>query len=215
MDKPPRKHVVIAGTGRAGTTFLVQLLTNLKLDTGFTSETMRNRIDENARAGLENDVRRETAPYIVKSPWFFEIANEVINRKDIILEHVFIPMRDLQAAAESRRQVTRDAVSRMPFLKRLKSKIKLPKVAGGLVYSRLPWKQEKILLIRFYELILSLSEGQIPVTLLQYPKLVNDSAYLYEKLKPVLRTISREEFTLVFSQTVRPELVHEFKKDRS
>ena len=212
MDKPSRKHVVIAGTGRAGTTFLVQLLTNLKLDTGFTGETMRNRIDEVARAGLENDVRKESAPYIVKSPWFFEIASEVVNRKDIILEHVFIPMRDLHSAAESRRQVTRDAVSRMTFFKRLKGKIKPPKVAGGLVYSRLPWKQEKILLVRFYELVLTLSEGQIPVTLLQYPKLVSDSAYLYEKLKPVLRTISREEFSLIFNQTVRPDLVHNFKK---
>jgi hypothetical protein len=212
MNKPPRKHVVIAGTGRAGTTFLVQLLTNLKLDTGFTTETMRDRMDEIARAGLENDVRKESAPYIVKSPYFFEIAHEVVSRSDIILEHVFIPVRDLHAAAESRRYVTQDAVARMPFFKRLKNTIKPPKRAGGLVHSRLPWRQEKILLVRFYDLILALSEGQIAVTLLQYPKLVKDSAYLYEKLKPVLRTISYEEFASAFNQTVRPELVHDFSK---
>ena len=33
-------HVVISGTGRAGTTFLVQLLTHLGLDTGFDPHTM-------------------------------------------------------------------------------------------------------------------------------------------------------------------------------
>ena len=33
----PRHHVIITGTGRAGTTFLMELLTNLGLDTGFNS----------------------------------------------------------------------------------------------------------------------------------------------------------------------------------
>jgi hypothetical protein len=207
-----RKHVVIAGTGRTGTTFLVQVLTNLKLDTGFSAETMHKGIDEIAGAGLEHDVRKEGVPYVVKSPWFFEIAREVVGRDDIILEHVFIPMRDLHAAAESRRHVTRAAVSRMPFFQRLKSTIKPPKRAGGLVHSRLPWKQEEILLKHFYDLVLTLSESHIPITLLQYPKLVKDSAYLYKKLKPVLGTISYNEFASTFSQTVRPELVHDFAK---
>ncbi|MGO8710482.1 MAG: hypothetical protein ACLQUZ_00180 [Rhizomicrobium sp.] len=34
-----RHHVIISGTGRAGTTFLVQLLTALKLDTGYYNPT--------------------------------------------------------------------------------------------------------------------------------------------------------------------------------
>jgi hypothetical protein len=215
MNKPPRKHVIITGTGRAGTTFLVQLLTKLKLDTGFTPESMQKAINEHARAGLEHDVRKENAPYIVKSPWFCDNADEVVRREDIVLDHVFIPMRDLYSAAESRRYVTEKAVSKMPFLKRLKHSIKPPKVPGGLVHSRVKWKQEKILLVRFYNLILALSEAQIPVTLLQYPKLVKDSAYLYEKLKPVLRTISYEEFAPAFAATARPELVHDFTSSDS
>ena len=32
-----KRHLIISGTGRAGTTFLVQLLTVLKRDTGFAS----------------------------------------------------------------------------------------------------------------------------------------------------------------------------------
>jgi hypothetical protein len=212
MNKPPRKHVLITGTGRAGTTFLVQLFTMLKLDTGFNAEGLQQSIDGNARAGLENDIRKDTAPYIVKSPWFCDIAHEVVQRGDIILEHVFIPIRDLYAAAQSRRHVTESAVSKMPFFKRLKNRIKSPKLRGGLVHSRAKWKQEKILLVRFYGLILALSEAQIPVTLLQYPKLVKDSAYLYEKLKPVLGTISYQEFASAFGQTARPDLVHDFSK---
>jgi hypothetical protein len=215
MNKPPRRHVIITGTGRAGTTFLVQLLTNLKLDTGYDSESIQKGFDENARAGLENDVRKETAPYIVKSPWFCDHADEVVKRADINLEHVFIPMRDLYSAAESRRYVTESAVSKMPLLKRLKNRIKPPKLAGGLVHSRSKRKQEEILLVRFYKLILALSEAQIPVTLMHYPKFTRESAYLYEKLKPILGTISYAEFTSIFNQTVRPELVHDFNKSNS
>ena len=35
----PRRHVVITGTGRAGTSFLVELLTHLGLETGFGVES--------------------------------------------------------------------------------------------------------------------------------------------------------------------------------
>lgn len=189
---------------------MVQLLTNLKLDTGYSAETMPAGVHENARAGLENDVRKECAPYIVKSTYFCDYAGEVVNREDIKLEHVFVPMRDLHAAAESRRFVTRKAVARMPFWKRVKSSIKPPKIAGGLMHSRARWKQEKILMGQLYNLILALSEAQIPVTLLQFPKLVIDSEYLYEKLRPILGAISYTEFASTFSLTVRPELVHDF-----
>ncbi len=192
---------------------MVQLLTNLKLDTGYNAETMRAGIEENARAGLENDVRKECAPYIVKSTFFCDYVGEIVKRTDIRLEHVFVPMRDLHAAAESRRFVTRKAAARMPLWKRLKWSLKPPKLAGGLMHSRAASKQEMILMAQLYNLILALSEAQIPVTLLQYPKLVSDSAYLYEKLKPILGTISYPEFASTFSQTVRPELVHDFKQE--
>jgi hypothetical protein len=209
----PRGHVVITGTGRAGTTFLVQLLTNLKLDTGYNAETVRKGLDENARAGLENDVRKEGAPYIVKSTFFCDYVGEVVKREDIRLDHVFVPMRDLRAAVESRKYVTKCAVSKMPFFSKLKHKIKPPKIRGGFVNTRNPWKVEKVLVLQLYNLILALSEAQIPVTLLQFPKLVKDGAYLYEKLKPILGTISYSEFDSTFSQTVRPELVHDFNQN--
>jgi hypothetical protein len=59
-------HCLISGTGRAGTTFLVVLLTRLGLDTGFAEETMM--IDEIARAGLEHAFIEPTSPYLIKSP---------------------------------------------------------------------------------------------------------------------------------------------------
>ena len=81
------------------------------------------------------------------------------------------------------------------------------------MHSRAVWKQESILIGQLYNLLLALSEAQIPVTLLQFPKMVRDSEYLYQKLKPILRTISYSEFASSFTQTVRPELVHDFKQN--
>ena len=49
------KYLVISWTGRTGNTFLIQLLTNLGIDTGFTPETLR--VYKYARACLENDIR--------------------------------------------------------------------------------------------------------------------------------------------------------------
>ena len=104
-----RHHVIISGTGRAGTTFLVQMLTALKLDTGFDNPT--SDIDPNCNAGMELDIRQANAPYIVKSPWLCDHLGDAIRENQIVIEHAIIPVRDLYSAAESRR-----AVSRKPAL---------------------------------------------------------------------------------------------------
>jgi hypothetical protein len=204
----PHKHVVISGTGRAGTTFLVQLLTRLGLETGFTCQTMD--IDQNARAGLEHDLRESQPPYIVKSPWFIDYAEEVLTRTDMLIEHVFIPMRDLRAAAESRRYVAECAEAKLSLLGRLRRRIKPVAVPGGLWHTRRARQQEQILSQQFYKLALALSAAEVPVTLLRYPRLVRDSAYLHKKLAPILGTISYARFQTAFEQTVRPDWVHSF-----
>ena len=53
-----RKHVVITGTGRAGTTFLVELLTALGMDTGYDVDDLPTRKSTVARAGLEHEDRK-------------------------------------------------------------------------------------------------------------------------------------------------------------
>jgi hypothetical protein len=46
-----KHHIIISGTDRSGTTFLVQLLTALGLDTGFTDLT--SPVFANCDAGME------------------------------------------------------------------------------------------------------------------------------------------------------------------
>lgn len=203
-----RRHVVITGTGRAGTTFLVQLLTKLGLDTGFTLASMHTNAV--ARAGLEYDLRHDNAPFVVKSPWFCDYAEEVLRRKDIVIEHVFIPMRDLRGAAESRRYVVQQVVNQSSLLKRLKYVLKPPDVAGGLWHTHRAKEQEIVLLRQIYNLNLALSDSRVPVTLLKYPRIVKDGSYLYEKLHPILDGVDQQAFELAFQETVRPDLIHGF-----
>ena len=100
-----RKHIVIGGTGRAGTSFLVALLTKLGFDTGFTPATLR--LHPLSRAGLELDIRRKNAPYIVKNPWLSQTLSEALEDPDIRIEHAIVPVRSMVAATASRRRVDR------------------------------------------------------------------------------------------------------------
>lgn len=205
----PSRHVIISGTGRAGTSFLVELLTHLGLDTGYAPEELERRKFKMARAGLEHDIRKPGAPYIVKSPWFCDYSDEVLKRDDITIEHVFVPVRDLKAAAESRRFVTTQTVANMPLLKRLWYR-QFPKAVKGGVHTVDGEHLEEALLSQVYNLALSLSGTTVPVTLLRYPKIVNDAYYLFQKLQPVLNDTTYAEFESTFARVVRKDLVHSF-----
>jgi hypothetical protein len=207
-----RNHIVITGTGRTGTTFLVELLTHLGLDTGFNADDIVVNKHKDARAGLEYDIRKEPCPFIVKNPWFCDYASEVIAREDIVINHIFIPIRDLHAAAESRRHVTQTGISNLPLAKRLKHMIRPKGIPGGLWHTQSsePEKQETILLQHLYKLLLAVSSTTIPVTFMHYPRIVKDSSYLFKKLAPILPHVSFESFAETFHKTVRPDLVHTF-----
>ncbi|MEM7287366.1 MAG: hypothetical protein AAF480_13520 [Actinomycetota bacterium] len=205
-----RHHCIISGTGRAGTSFLVALLTRCGVDTGFGEE--RLALNNRARAGLEDDVRRDTASYLVKSPWFCDYADEVYARPDIVIDHVFVPMRNLEHAALSRARVSAEAKPELALRTRLKlwARRRGPVVPGGLLYARSAEQQEVVLLRQLYRLLLSSSQVDVPVTLLHFPTLAEDPEYLFGKLAPLLDGVDYEDFVRVFEQTVRPDLITDF-----
>jgi hypothetical protein len=207
-----RKHIVISGPGRSGTTFLVEILTYLGIETGFELKDIKSLKDNISHAGLENDIRNVNCPYVVKSPDFCDYANEVFKRDDILIEHIFIPIRNLRGAAESRRTVFREYMNSLPLYKKIiRAYLIPPHVRGGLwyTYSKKPGKQEDILLRQVYRLLLATADSTIPVTLMYYPRIVMDSHYLYQKLKPILNT-SYDYFFNCFKKAVQPELINKY-----
>lgn len=104
----PKSHIVIAGTGRAGTTFLIQLFTELGLETGFTQEDYKTKINRVSHGGLEfslEDADFEKLPRLIKSPYFYKFADKILNNPAIPIEHILIPLRMLDDAAKSRVRV--------------------------------------------------------------------------------------------------------------
>ena len=198
-DVPVKHHLIISGTGRAGTTFLIQLFTALGLDTGFTDTS--SSVYSNCNAGMEKDILQHDSPYILKSPWLCDCLDDVLANGNIIIDHAIIPVRDLYSAAESRRDVTR----------RTDPSIYRGDIPGGLWHTDNPEKQELVLVNQLYKIIYTLVKWDIPVTLLYFPRLVHDKEYLFKKLKYFLEGISFNQFAEVFDQVVQPEIVHDFR----
>lgn len=200
--KPPasafQHHCIISGTGRTGTSFLVQLLTNLGKDTGYKPANLL--LDDVAKAGLEHDLRYPNCPYIVKNPWLCDYIDEVLANRSIVIDRAYIPLRDLQAAAQSRVHVQQIS-GRGDF------GVEVP---GGLWHTKEPADQEFVLLGRFYNLVAKLSRADIPIVFLHYPRIVKDPDYLYKKLQPLVGDIKFRDFRAVFTQTVRPDWIHQF-----
>jgi len=195
-----KHHIIISGTGRAGTTFLVQLFTELGLDTGFKSA--QEGIYENCHAGMEiMDLGAPGTPYIVKSPWFCDSLDEVLKTGTVVIDHAIVPMRDLFSAAESRRFVHRKAKA---------DDAAQGNVHGGLWHTQNPAEQEKVLALQLYKLLYALAKHNVPLTLLHFPRFVHEPEYLYRRIRFLLVDTSFSDFLAAFRKVSRPELVHDF-----
>jgi hypothetical protein len=190
----PIHKIIITGTGRAGTTFLVQLLTELGLDTGYTRQTWSRDYYEHCEAGLEFDVFAKDAPYIVKNPDFCETLPALLATGKFKVDHVLVPVRELDAAAQSRIRVG-GANGNVP---------------GGLVGTAEPSAQKAVLAESFHRLIYTLTEHDIPHTLLHFPRIVRDPEYTRGKLLFLASAIDANAFNAAFQKVARPKLVHEF-----
>jgi hypothetical protein len=196
-----KHHLIISGTGRAGTTFLVQLLTELGLDTGFPKPW--SGVLAACNAGMEYDLREPDAPYVVKSPWLCDYLGEVVAGGQVVIDHALVPVRDLYAAAQSRRDVAKRSGPTAPP----------DQVAGGLWHTQDPDEQEGVLARQLYKLVYALARHDIPTTLLQFPTLVIEADYLYRRIGPVLAGIGYDAFQRAFRAVSRPHLVHDFRAD--
>jgi hypothetical protein len=201
VGRGKRHHCIISGTGRAGTSYLVQLLTRLELDTGYTPDHLP--LYPAARAGLELDIWQENAPYIIKTPWLCDYIEDVLERRDIVIDHAIIPMRSIGAAAQSRIHVERLS----------KSEYSAGAVPGGLWGTASEGEQERILLDKFYALLWPLVRHAVPITFLAYPRLVLDPRYLYDSLGFLLPKVSFHDFQDAWREVVRPEWMHQFGSD--
>jgi hypothetical protein len=217
LDRAPsdtqsrRKHLVIAGTGRAGTSFLVRFLTELGLDTHI-SHFGDGSWDEAAQAGLENGFWDTSSqlPYVVKSPWAYQFIDETLANASVEIEAAIIPIRNLMDAAASRTIIElRDIHHRAPWMAGInKTWTDWGHTAGGAVFSLNPVDQARVLALGFHYLVERLVAADVPVVFITFPRLVEEPEYLFNKLKPFLPvTLTLEEALRSHYRIADPDLV--------
>lgn len=191
MDQ--RSHAVIAGTGRAGTTFLIKYLNACGVPCGNLEELPE--FDE-ARAGKETSLLNPEAPYLVKDPWLDEYIDQ-IDLSRISIDALIVPIRNLRKSALSRTRQERSALLRSGQPGR--NRDSFGTTPGGIRYSLGVVDQERVLAVGQANLIEWALTNRIPLYLLQFPRIVEDEDYLPNVLQPWLgrfcdQTQARESF---------------------
>jgi len=194
-----RSHLLIAGTGRAGTTFLVRYLSELGLDTTLSRRgSFKGGWNENANAGLEElpvSVASADLPYVIKSPWAYEMADDLLSNPALQLDAVILPMRDLVEAAASRTVLELRAMhEQAPWMADLSHSWETwCHTPGGTLYSLNPVDQARLLAVGFHRLVDRLTRADVPILFLSFPRFIEDADYLYARLRPVLPgTVTRQ-----------------------
>jgi hypothetical protein len=195
--RPPEHKVIITGTGRAGTTFLVRLLGALGLDTGISERNFANKYFEQCNAGLEHEILDRKTPYIVKNPALCKTLGPALATGRFVIDHAYIPIRELDSVAASRAAVGGVNGSR----------------PGGLWCTSDAAKQGAVMGELFHQLVHTLVVNEIPHTFILFPRMVTDPAYTYQRLEFLMKKgISFETFQGAFARTADPSLVHRYER---
>ena len=193
------RHIVIAGTGRSGTSFLVRYLTALGFDTTLARNGEAAGWDLEANAGLENiglGYGGEALPYVIKSPWIGEYVDKLLTEKRFKIDAFIVPVRDLVEAATSRTVLELRAIHQgHPWMAECldKSWETFAHTPGGIIYSLNPLDQARLLAVQFHHLVLQVSEASVPIVFPVFPRIATDWEYLHRCLESVLpRNVTRE-----------------------
>jgi hypothetical protein len=181
------EKILITGTGRCGTTFLIKLFTFLNFDTGYNRNNYKKHIFLHCNSGMEKNYTEKH--YILKSPFFLDKIEEIIKDKSINIKTIIIPIRDLKECAASR--------------------LKHGKKEGGLVNA-----VDEVTQIQYFQTILSkylhiMTIYELNTIFIDFNKMINDKIYLFNKLKNILdeKSINYELFSEAYddaSSTSKP-----------
>ena len=174
------EKILITGTGRCGTTFLIKLFTFLDFDTGFSKQDYSKYIDEQCNSGMEYQYTSEH--YILKNPVFILNIHHIIQDKNVSIKQVIIPIRDYTLSAKSR--------------------VKYNNNSGGLWNAKDQKTQEN-----FYNTIISnytyfMTKYDINTLFIDFDRMVSDKLYLYNKLQHILseKNINYNSFCIIYDE---------------
>jgi hypothetical protein len=175
MDK-----ILITGTGRCGTTFLIRLFSFLNFDTGFNKKNYKQFIYTNCNSGMERDYNENY--YIIKNPIFLNNIKNILEDSSVIIKTVIIPIRDFKLSALSR--------------------VNNNNSEGGLVNSIDEQSQ-----IQYYNNCISnyiyyMTKYNINTIFIDFDKMISDKTYLFNKIINILneKNISFIDFSKIYDK---------------
>ena len=131
----------------------------------------------------------------MKSPHFSRWLAGLLDDGRVEVEHVVIPIRDLDVAAASRVRMARYGADLHTW--------------GGLFGTTRATRQREALAVIEYELMFTIARHDVPHTLLEFPRFAEDWRYTYDKLGFLDPTIPADRWRTAVGGRVRPELIHE------
>lgn len=142
---------------------------------------------------------------MVKSPNIANYIDELAEHDDIALDLVVVPLRDIDEAVDSRVRVFKDNLAKKGWLARFFGSKR--GFAGGMVRTSDPKKQQLVLLRSLSHLLVQCAKHNLPLAIVHYPRRMDDPAYLFQQLHPILGNIDEQTFHKALNTTLRPDWV--------
>jgi len=186
MEKSLVHKVLIAGTGRTGTSFLMAVLHDVGINIGFSDEEVLHTATRKSKAGLELEIgfiydyieMTNETPYIVKCPRYSHMIKSISEK--CIIDHVYIPIREMEDVVKSRVSKKRNSGGLWGARDGNSQRVFLYKILGCLIH----------------DLILL----DIPYTFVKFDKMISDPKYCYNKFNFILNGISKKSFIISFNK---------------
>jgi len=174
------EKILITGTGRSGTTFLIKLFSFLEFDTGYDRNNYKEFIHSNCNSGMEKNYKANN--YIIKNPLFMSNIKYILEDRSVKIKTIIIPIRDFKLSANSR------------FKYRLN--------AGGLwnaINEQTQIQYYKDIMVNY---IYFMTKYDINTIFIDFDKMISDKQYLFNKLKNILdeKNITFELFCNVYDE---------------
>jgi hypothetical protein len=190
-------NTLITGTGRAGTSALMQLLVHLKLPTGWSKADVSEVLNNSCIAGLEHTIDFQFTEDI-KIFKHIDIWKKIRHLKN--LDNVIIPIRNLEDSAKSRARVGKGVNGGLTV------KNGVTDIAGQIALNT------NII----YELMYTLCDLDIPFTFIMFPKFATDADYLWDKLSWFFKEykITRKQVKAAHKTVMKPKHIHNMRNVR-
>lgn len=208
------RRIVVAGTGRSGTTLLMQILTEMGYDTGFND--MHHDWRGTVRAGMEMGhplvshfnkdfklevetnkeeirCRIDAMPRIIKSPAYSVELDYLLENDLIDVESVIIPMRDITQVAKSRIDTNLQSATK-PLDGFMKDSSDLDRT-------------EAMLYFHLGHLFRTLYKHRLDYVVIDFLEMVDSMYYMYGRLVKVFPDMEYGKFKKAWEKVVNKEMI--------